>query len=272
MPRLSIVREPEQNVQFSERRQSLRAGPGSTATASRCQRAIRAALGVALGLAGAPLTSAAAAGELPAQLSQTGLYADPATHRVAEGLIAFTPQYQLWSDGASKRRWLSLPPGGFVDASDPDAWVFPVGTRFWKEFSFGRRVETRYIDRTEEGWRFATYRWLPDESDGDPRRPSTASGAVHETAPGVFYDLPSRYDCRACHEGNVSRVLGFTALQLSRDRDPTAIQRALSSRTRSNCGSSSRAGSCADFPKRSSRHRRGSLRAAATSAPRSATS
>ena len=36
------------------------------------------------------------------------------------------------------------------------------------------------------------------------------------------YDLPARTDCRACHEGNVSRVLGFSALQLSAARDPGA--------------------------------------------------
>ena len=47
-----------------------------------------------------------------------------------------------------KRRWISLPPGSAIDASDPDAWAFPVGTRLWKEFSFGgQRVETRYMER-----------------------------------------------------------------------------------------------------------------------------
>ena len=39
--------------------------------------------------------------------------------------LAFAPQYPLWTDGAAKRRWISLPPGTAIDASDPENWVFP---------------------------------------------------------------------------------------------------------------------------------------------------
>jgi hypothetical protein len=158
---------------------------------------------------------------LPERLSETGLYADVATKRVAEGLLAFTPQYPLWSDGARKSRWIALPVGTSIDARDPDAWVFPVGTRLWKEFAYERRVETRYIELTADGWVFATYRWLDDQSDA-LLAPKFGQRAVYETAGGVSYDLPARTDCRACHEGNVSRVLGFSALQLSEARDPGA--------------------------------------------------
>jgi hypothetical protein len=38
----------------------------------------------------------------------------------------------------------------------------------------------------------------------------------------VPYGLPSVADCRACHESGASAVLGFSALQLSSDRDPQA--------------------------------------------------
>src|SRR5262245_31340628 len=134
------------------------------------------------------LATAAGAEPLAERLSETGLYADIATKRIAADLIAFTPQYPLWTDGASKRRWISLPPGTWIDASDPDAWVFPVGTRFWKEFAFGRRVETRTIERTEDGWRFATYRWLPDESDA-VLAAEFGERAVYEVQAGTTYDL-----------------------------------------------------------------------------------
>lgn len=173
---------------------------------------------VALTLA---LVPALLAETLPEQLSQTGLYADFTTGRMADGVMAFTPQYPLWSDGASKRRWILLPVGMSVDASDPDAWVFPVGTKLWKEFSLRRRVETRYIELTANGWIFATYRWLADESAA-VLAPKLGQRAVDEISPGVPYDLLARSDCLACHEGNVSRVLGFSALQLSSARDPGA--------------------------------------------------
>jgi hypothetical protein len=76
----------------------------------------------------------------PAQhLRDTGLFVETVTE-IGAGIVAFSPQYPLWSDGAKKRRWISLPPGTFIDASRPDAWEFPRGTRLWKEFSHDRRV------------------------------------------------------------------------------------------------------------------------------------
>src|SRR5512136_372773 len=76
----------------------------------------------------------------PATLRDTGLYSDWATKTVAADNLPFSPQYALWSDGAAKLRWLHIPKGGFIDASNPDVWRFPVGTRVWKEFRFGRRA------------------------------------------------------------------------------------------------------------------------------------
>jgi hypothetical protein len=163
----------------------------------------------------------APAAPLPQRLSETGLYADVVSREVAAGVLPFAPQYPLWTDGAKKRRWIHLPPGSAVDASAPDAWVFPVGTKVWKEFSFERAVETRLIERTSEGWRFATYRWAPDGSDARLAPEEGVRGA-HEVAPGIPYDLPSRQDCLACHTNAETPILGFSALQLSPLRDPLA--------------------------------------------------
>ncbi len=53
------------------------------------------------------------------------------------------------------------------------------------------------------------------------RRP-TASADVAEVAPGKRHSIPSHDECRACHDSAGTEVLGFTALQLSDDRDPLA--------------------------------------------------
>jgi mono/diheme cytochrome c family protein len=173
---------------------------------------------LAAALAGAAF---AAAPEPPARLADTGLYAVFATRTVAPGVLSFSPQYPLWTDGATKRRWIALPAGTWIDASDPDAWVFPVGTRIWKEFSFGRPVETRYMELGPEGWRYATYLWSADGSEA-LLAPARGVRQAAEIRPGVAHALPSRYDCASCHQGNRSAVLGFSALQLSSDRDPLA--------------------------------------------------
>jgi hypothetical protein len=159
---------------------------------------------------------------LPQTLGETGLFA-PGTSSVAPQNLPYSPQYPLWSDGAGKRRWLYLPPGATIDATDPDAWEFPPGTRLWKEFGYSKPVETRYIERLEDGaWRFATYVWT---EDGSEARLAPAEGVpdlpVHD-APGGRYAVPSREDCLACHEAAAVPVLGVTAIQLSPDRDALA--------------------------------------------------
>ena len=81
-------------------------------------------------LAPVAVIAQAAATNPPQNLQDTGLYADFGTLQVDPKHLAFTLQYPLWSNGAAKRRWMSLPAGGVINGSDPDAWVFPVGTRF----------------------------------------------------------------------------------------------------------------------------------------------
>lgn len=160
---------------------------------------------------------------LPERLSQTGLYADASALAIDPRNKPFTPQYPLWSDGAEKRRWVRLPDGAAIDASDIDAWDFPVGTRFWKEFVFnGVKVETRYLVKTTlDRWVFASYVWAADQRDAT-RAPADGVPGVAEVASGKWHSIPSEAECRACHDSGRTEVLGFTALQLSDDRDPLA--------------------------------------------------
>ncbi len=159
----------------------------------------------------------------PATLRETGLYLPGPGLMVDPTHLAFSPQYPLWTDGASKRRWLSLPPNTDIDASRPNAWEFPVGTRLWKEFSSGRAVETRYIERLQDGsWRFATYVWNEAGTDAMLAPVEGIRSLPVEGAPNHSYTVPGEADCRACHEGAAAPVLGFSALQLSHDRDPLA--------------------------------------------------
>jgi mono/diheme cytochrome c family protein len=165
--------------------------------------------------------STAADTPLPRLLSQTGLYL-PGSTDVSPGIVAFSPQYPLWSDGTRKRRWIQLPAGNTIDATRVDAWEFPVGTKLWKEFGYSRRIETRTIERMADGsWRYATYVWRADGSDA-VLAPDDGVAVEVADAPGGRYAVPSRSDCVACHEGAPVPVLGFTALQLSADRDPLA--------------------------------------------------
>lgn len=158
---------------------------------------------------------------VPRSLRDTGLH-------LADGSIdprnrPFAPQYPLWTDGAAKARWIRLPANTTIDASDPDAWRFPVGTTIWKEFAWnGRRVETRFMRLEPNGtWTFATYVWNDAQTDAE-LAPDEGVPAAFEVAPGRRHSIPGLADCNACHGSAPSPVLGFTALQLSEDRDPLA--------------------------------------------------
>jgi hypothetical protein len=139
----------------------------------------------------------------PARLQDTGFE--------AADKFEFAPRYPLWTDGAAKRRWLSLPRGASIGTAQADAWSFPRGTRLWKEFAFeGRKVETRYIERGRDGqWRFAAYVWNAAGTEAvlAPER------GIDVVLPHGSYRVPGRHDCVACHGSTEVPVLGLAAVQ-----------------------------------------------------------
>jgi hypothetical protein len=156
------------------------------------------------------VTDEARAATLPQLLSATGLFTSLSPEAYGDGVIGFRPQFALWSDGADKRRWVRLPPGSTIDTSDMDSWVFPVGARFWKEFRRdGVRVETRLLEKRDDGWVGVAYLWNEDQSDAR----QVPFGAID--ALGTPHDVPASGECVACHGGRRSGVLGFSAIQLS---------------------------------------------------------
>jgi len=150
---------------------------------------------------------------LPQLLSETGLYADIATGELARGVSAYTPRFQLWSDGAEKQRWILLPDDRPIDTSNMDEWLFPEGTKVWKQFSIaGVRVETRLLEKVgpaENAWLSLAYVWSADGKDAT----AAPLGALdsHHTE----HDVPSAGECAACHAGRHSFILGFSAIQLA---------------------------------------------------------
>jgi hypothetical protein len=147
----------------------------------------------------------------PPTLECTGLYTNIATKQVAAAARSYAPAVPLWSDGAGKNRWVYLPPGTTIDASTAEEWVFPVGTRFWKEFSIGgQRVETRLFKKTQPNfWVFATYAWNADESAAV--RFGGGDGAL---ANGGTWHIPTGTECTQCHKGRADRILGFEQVLL----------------------------------------------------------
>lgn len=162
---------------------------------------------------------------LPERLEDTGLFVPGQPGVVDPRIRTFAPQYALWSDGLRKTRWLYLPDGATIDASNPLEWRYPVGTRFWKDFSLGeRRVETRMLWlASDAGWLYASYVWNEGGTEA-VLAPDGGIFGVVEHAPGRRYTIPSRTDCATCHGAPATGgPIGFNLLQLSEDRDPNAL-------------------------------------------------
>lgn len=149
----------------------------------------------------------------PGTLAETGLYADPANETLAPGVQPYEPEFALWSDSAEKKRYLYLPPGAQIDTSDMDGWVFPVGTKAWKEFTRdGTRVETRLLEKREDGWFVMAYAWNAAQTE------AVIMENGEKNANGTQHDIPNAADCGSCHDGAADRLLGVSAIQLSHDR------------------------------------------------------
>jgi uncharacterized repeat protein (TIGR03806 family) len=210
------------------------AGAGGTAAGGG---AAAGASGAAGG-AGAPAAGCIvpkSATDQPMLLSATGCV-DPADPKqAAPSLIAYDVNSPLWSDGAVKERYVSLPPGGKIHVKDctaePDTcmpvesggtgeddghWGLPVGTVLMKVFIVGdKRIETRLITRRNEStWIGYSYEWNDDETDAtllpDQKDKPVGSQTWH---------YPSPSECLQCHTEAGGRSLGPTTAQMNRDHD-----------------------------------------------------
>jgi hypothetical protein len=181
----------------------------------------------------------------PTLLSRSGLYSSFATKTVSPAVFEFEPTYPLWSDGSHKRRFLFLPPGTKIDTSDMDHWVFPAGTKVFKEFRFQdttRILETRLIEIGPGGTPryIGSFVWDLAQTDGT-WTPAGATLTGKGPALGVNgpdpsfqidweWDVPSESMCNNCHQGEPGFILGFSAIQLS----PATMQQLVSANVLTN--------------------------------------
>jgi uncharacterized repeat protein (TIGR03806 family) len=167
---------------------------------------------------------------LPILLSQTGTFADLKSLQPAAGLVPYTVNSPLWSDGALKLRWIALPSNTVVSFAPTGEWTFPAGTVFVKTFQLPvddtntntlRRLETRLLVRDTNGTVYgASYKWRADHSDADLVIAGTNEDIPVKTASGMriqrwFY--PGRQDCLTCHTPVSGGVLGVKTRQLNGD-------------------------------------------------------
>ena len=166
----------------------------------------------------------------PATLSATGAFADLTTLTPNTGIVAYTPNVPFWSDYAKKTRWFSIPDITRTMTFSRDSnWTFPTGTIWIKHFDLpnertdpngpSRRIETRFLVKTDTAAYGLTYKWRDDQTDADLVVSSGEQVAymVYVNGAPTFqnWTYPSRSACTQCHTSVGGRALSFTTRQMN---------------------------------------------------------
>jgi uncharacterized repeat protein (TIGR03806 family) len=169
----------------------------------------------------------------PKTLSASGLFKSVRGHQMQPGMIPYSVNAQLWSDGAFKSRWLGLP--GLdpkIDFTRLRGWNFPDRTVIVKSFALEmeegkpqsrRWIETRFLTRQDGEWSGYSYLWNEEQNEGalvDAKgldRDYTISTKDGKRTQKWHY--PSRAECMVCHSREANWVLGLSAAQLNKDHD-----------------------------------------------------
>lgn len=150
------------------------------------------------------------------------LFSDAGARMPAAGLTPYTLNTPLFSDHATKHRFVFVPKGQAAAYSETGVVEFPVGTVLVKTFAYpaaaGKRfVETRLLIRKADGWVPNTYVWNTEQTEAVLKR-AGARVAISYQGRAIDYAVPNVNQCKQCHlSGTVVTPIGPKARNLNGD-------------------------------------------------------
>jgi uncharacterized repeat protein (TIGR03806 family) len=167
----------------------------------------------------------------PKKLSEWHLFAgESALSQPNQRVLPYDLNTPLFSDYASKHRFVWMPPGASAKYREDSVFDFPVGTIFVKSFAFPanddstteRFVETRLLVHSKSGWVGLPYIWNAGQTEAtlelvpDPVhiRYVDSSGKNRD----FTYFIPNANECKQCHDNErVMLPIGPKARNLNKD-------------------------------------------------------
>ena len=140
------------------------------------------------------------------------------------GVVPYDLNTTLFTDYATKRRHVWMPPGTAATYKGDDTFEFPKGTILVKTFSYPegareRLIETRLLVNAKDGWVALPYVWNAAQTDAtldvnaDPVDVQWNGEVIH-------YAIPNSNQCRECHDqSRTTGPIGPKARHLNRDFD-----------------------------------------------------
>ncbi len=149
-----------------------------------------------------------------------------------DGVIPYELNSPLFSDYASKSRFIVLPKGSKITYQKENVLTFPEGTIIIKNFFYpkdenqptkgNRIIETRLLIKQDNEWKAYPYVWNEEQNDASleitgASIPLKIKVKGHQ-ALDFTYEVPNINQCKGCHEvnGQMSPI-GPSARQLNKE-------------------------------------------------------
>ncbi|MFZ9981003.1 MAG: SO2930 family diheme c-type cytochrome [Cyclobacteriaceae bacterium] len=140
----------------------------------------------------------------------------------SKGVIPYDINAPLFSDYASKKRFIFLPEGKKIKYSQDDVFDFPDRSVLIKNFYYpqdaGRIIETRLLIKEAGDWKALPYIWNDEQTEAF-LEPGGGEKTVNAGALGnIRYHIPNQTQCKNCHaRGDRMMPVGPTARQLNKN-------------------------------------------------------
>jgi uncharacterized repeat protein (TIGR03806 family) len=167
---------------------------------------------------------------IPETISESGLFANIDSLIPSPGIISYSVNSQLWSDGAYKTRYIALPETSKIDFNIEDPWQYPPNAVLVKNFFLElikgdpqsrKIIETRFLVRhpDKEQWDGFSYMWNDEATDASLLESSayksfTITDGANEYQQNYYY--PSRSQCVECHTPEAGFVIGVKTSQINK--------------------------------------------------------
>lgn len=187
--------------------------------------------------------------EFPKTISASGLFKDVKHHVMADGIIPYSVNAELWSDGAYKERFIAIPEKATMNPKPGEdrrigytnwrGWEFPNETVLVKSFALEQEagnpksrkwIETRFFTRQDNEWVGYSYQWNDEQTDatlveavGRDQTYSVKDAKAEGGVRKVQWHYPSRTECMVCHSRAANFVLGPQTLQMNKNHDYASI-------------------------------------------------
>jgi uncharacterized repeat protein (TIGR03806 family) len=172
-------------------------------------------------------------GPFPRKLSAWRLFIGaPSRLRPNRDVIPYDLNTALFTDYASKHRFVWMPPGRPAAYKPDDTFLFPVGTILVKTFGYPdaalggreRLIETRLLVNAQGGWFPLPYVWNAAQTEATLDMNADAIEVNWKNPAGgnynIHYSIPNANQCRECHDQDkITGPIGPKARHLNRDLD-----------------------------------------------------